>query len=109
MPLCFLSLKGEDILLAIKVQPRASRRGIVGIYGERLKVAVNAAPEKGKANRELVQILAGLLRLPKGDIEVVCGHGSRDKTLAIKQVVSAHERDRIEKIFSGLLLDTDKN
>ncbi|RME21160.1 MAG: YggU family protein, partial [Deltaproteobacteria bacterium] len=63
------------------VQPGARRTGLDGIHGERLKVKVEAAAEKGRANKELVRFLAEILGVKRSQIELVAGAGSRRKTI----------------------------
>lgn len=48
-----------------------------------LKARVHAVPEKGKANKALVKLIADYLKVPKSSISVVAGHTSRIKTLEI--------------------------
>ena len=50
----FLSSHGEGVLLQLQVAPRASIARIVGIHGDHLKVAVQAAPTEGRANEAVV-------------------------------------------------------
>ena len=40
--------------LSIKVEPRSSKSGIVGPYGNALKVKLTSPPVEGKANKELI-------------------------------------------------------
>ena len=51
--------------LRVKAQPRARRPGlqglVAGVDGPRIKVAVNEAPEDGRANRAICALLAGVL------------------------------------------------
>ncbi|MBE7558294.1 DUF167 domain-containing protein [bacterium] len=89
--------------IAVRVVPKSSRRGIVGVVGERLKVALHAAPEKGKANRELLELLAETLDCPARCLSVVAGHTSRDKTL---EVHGADSR-RLAATLTALIKDTD--
>ncbi len=63
--------------------PGGSRTALVGPYGDRLRVKVSAPPEAGKANKELLALLASHLRIPKRDLEVVRGPGLPLKTVAI--------------------------
>ena len=44
--------------LQLKVVPKASRNRVVGWVGLRLKIQVTAAPERGKANEAVVEVLA---------------------------------------------------
>jgi hypothetical protein len=64
------------------VSPGARRTEVVGLHGDRLKVRVAAAPEKGAANRELIAFLARTLNLPKNAFRLL-GAQSRSKVVEI--------------------------
>ena len=81
--LCW-SRTAEGITLRVRVQPRASHAGIEGIKGDSLRVRLNAPPADGRANAELIELLSKALRIRKTDIEIIRGHTSREKTVAIK-------------------------
>lgn len=68
----------------LKVVPGASREGLAGRYGDRLKLRVTAAPESGKANKAVLALLARVLRLPKGQLALVRGAGMPLKTVAVR-------------------------
>jgi uncharacterized protein len=72
--------------LQLRVSPGAKRSAIVGRHGAAWKVRVNAAPEDGKANAAVVKLLADTLALRERDVEIVSGHASRDKTVALAGV-----------------------
>jgi uncharacterized protein len=72
--------------LQLRVSPGAKRSAIVGRHGGAWKVRVNAAPEDGKANAAVVKLLADTLALRERDVEIVSGHASRDKTVALAGV-----------------------
>jgi len=69
--------------LTVKVVPGASRTELAGYTGGVLRVRVVAAPEKGKANRELTDFLAGALGVRKSAVTVVRGATARTKTVEI--------------------------
>ncbi len=69
--------------LALKVAPKASRTAVTGWAGEGLKLSVTAAPERGKANAAVIDLLAAALDLPKSVIRVVRGHASPQKWVEI--------------------------
>jgi hypothetical protein len=48
-----------------------------------LVIALNSPPEKGRANDELIALVAGTLRLPRKALELTGGAGSRHKILRI--------------------------
>ncbi len=54
---------------------------------------VTQAPEDGKANAAVVRLLADTLALRATDVEIVSGHASRDKTIALAGI----GRDEIER------------
>jgi hypothetical protein len=72
--------------LQLRVSPGAKRSAIVGRHGAGWKVRVNAAPEDGKANVAVVKLLADTLSLRERDVQIVSGHASRDKTVALAGV-----------------------
>ena len=75
-----------DVLLQVKVVPGASRTRIVGPLGDRLKVAVAAPPEKGKANGELEALLAKLCGVRAANVTVESGRSSAAKLVRIRGV-----------------------
>ncbi|MCK5639186.1 MAG: YggU family protein [Gammaproteobacteria bacterium] len=77
--------RNADLLLFIRVQPRASHNEIVGPHGEQLKVRITAPPVDGKANVHLQKFLARAFTVTKADITLLGGESGRDKRLRIKQ------------------------
>ncbi len=75
--------------LFLRVTPNASRDAIEGAETRddglvRLRVRVTAQPEKGKANKAVVALLAKTLRLPKSSLSVMSGETGRDKTIRVE-------------------------
>jgi uncharacterized protein (TIGR00251 family) len=69
--------------LSIRIQPRASKNGIVTMEDGGLKIRLTAPPVDGAANEALVKFLSGVLSIPKSRVEIVSGHTSRDKIVRI--------------------------
>ena len=86
--------------LTLRVAPGARRPGIAGRHGAGWKLRVGAAAEEGKANAAVVALLADTLGVPRRDIEIVSGHGSRDKTVALAGI-SLDETERRLAAASG--------
>lgn len=71
------------VTIVVNVIPSSGRAGFFLDKAGRLKCHLKSAPEKGKANQELIGILAKALGVPKQDIEIVGGLISRSKRLRI--------------------------
>ncbi|MFI4910691.1 MAG: DUF167 domain-containing protein [Sedimentisphaeraceae bacterium JB056] len=74
------------ISFCVKIVPGSSRTSIEGALGNMLKIKVAAAPEKGKANKELTAFLAKKLGVRKSDIEITSGKTNPVKTIEIKNI-----------------------
>lgn len=77
------------VLARVRVAPKASAGRLCGPCADAngspaLKVAVAAAPEGGKANAALVQMLARAWDVPKSSVTVVAGARDRRKTVGIR-------------------------
>jgi uncharacterized protein (TIGR00251 family) len=87
----FIREHRNGITLAVKVIPNASRSELRLDEG-RLIARLAAPPLEGKANRELVKIIAKTIRIPQGSIEILQGKTGREKVVLIvgaeKQSVS---------------------
>ena len=73
----------QKAVLEVRLQPGAKSTGLVGLRNGVLHARVTAAPEKGRANRALLELIAGELRLAKSDLEIVRGHTGRHKVLYV--------------------------
>lgn len=70
------------MMLRVKVTPRSARSEIAGTLADgTLKIRIAAPREKGKANAELIRVLARHLKIAPEAIEIVSGH-----TAALKMV-----------------------
>jgi hypothetical protein len=83
------------LLIDVLVQPRASRKKIGPLCGDRLKIAVTAPPVDGAANAALIETLAKALAVPKRAIAVIAGHSSRRKTVRIDGVSRAAAQEKL--------------
>jgi uncharacterized protein (TIGR00251 family) len=77
----------------LRVAPGATRAGVVGRYGDAWRVRVSAPPEGGRANDEVVRLLADTLAVPRSSVTLVSGHGARDKIVELAGV----EPEQIER------------
>lgn len=73
------SRRTPEGLLHVRVQPKARASVIVGWQAGALRVRVTAAPEDGRANRAVIELLAEALCVSPSSIALVRGATSRDK------------------------------
>lgn len=70
--------------IQIKVIPKSRvTEFIEKMDDETYKIRVKAAPEKGKANAELIRFLSKTLKIQKDDILIISGHTDTRKLLKI--------------------------
>lgn len=91
-------LTPEGVVLKIRLRPSSSRQGIVGVQDDRLLISVHSPPEKGKANREALKVLARHLGVPASRLEITSGLASRLKTVLARGL----DRGRLEKILRDI-------
>jgi hypothetical protein len=85
-----------SVRLDIKVIPK-SRHQRLEFQGNALKIWLQAPPSDGRANDELIEILAKKLGVPGWRVEIVAGFTSRNKKVDILGV----NLEEIEKILSS--------
>jgi uncharacterized protein (TIGR00251 family) len=74
---------GPDLILHLRIQPRAAKDEIAGPYGNTLKVRLTAPPVDGKANEHLRAFLGELCGVAKSQITVISGETGREKRVRI--------------------------
>jgi uncharacterized protein (TIGR00251 family) len=72
------------LIIQIKVAPSSGKQKIILDKSENLKFYLKSPPEKGKANKELIDLLAEKLSCSKNSIEIVGGLTSRTKKIKIE-------------------------
>ncbi len=76
-------------------RPAPRRSEIVGRHGDAWRVRVSAAPERGRANDELLELLARTLELPRPQLTLVSGATSRDKLVQLDGIDAAEAERRL--------------
>lgn len=77
-----VEVKG-GVRLRLRVKAGAGRNALLGSHAGALKLSVTAAPEKGKANRAVLGLLAERLGVPPSSLELISGAASPDKTVLL--------------------------
>jgi uncharacterized protein (TIGR00251 family) len=78
-----LTTQPEGVVVPVRAQPGARKNAVVGEHAGSLRVAVSAAPEQGKANEAIAEVLAGALGCRTSRITLLSGKTSRSKRFLI--------------------------
>ncbi len=71
-------------MLTVKAQPRAKAPGVEELGPDRFRIRVRAAPDKGRANAEIVERLAAHLGVPPSRLTIVRGATSSQKLFRLE-------------------------
>jgi uncharacterized protein (TIGR00251 family) len=74
----------RQLTLTLKVIPKASKNEVADVQPDgALKVKVTAAPERGKANAAVCDLLAKFFDVPKRNVEILRGETSHSKQVRV--------------------------
>lgn len=79
----WLSVCRDSVTLTVLARPGAPRAGVLRIDPRGPVVGLKSAPERGKANAELVEIVARMAGVARSAVELVAGAAGRQKSLRI--------------------------
>jgi uncharacterized protein len=90
-----LRAAGGAVFVPLRVSPGASRQGPGGEHGGRLRVYVQAPPERGRANEATCRVLAAALGMKPRDVSIASGAAGRDKEARIDGVDAKTVADKL--------------
>lgn len=91
----------EGSILPVRAHAGARRNGIQAQRAGSLRVSVTQAPEKGKANKAIIALLAASLGLRKSQIKLVAGETSLVKRFLIRDITPAELCDRVRQALES--------
>jgi len=94
-----IAAHAEGWIVPVRAQPGARKNGVTGEHAGALKVAVTAAPEQGKANKAILEVLRDALGLKRSQIEQLSGETSRDKRFLIRELSREELAARIAAVL----------
>ncbi len=74
------------VVFTVRVQARARRDGIEGLWQGALRVRLTAPPIEGRANEALRRLLAARLNIPASAVRILAGERSRVKRVEVRGV-----------------------
>jgi uncharacterized protein YggU (UPF0235/DUF167 family) len=90
-------MAGASTRLRVRVTAGARRSEIVGRYGDAWKVRVAPAPERGRANAALLELLSRELGVGSSELSIVAGHAAQDKVVELRGISAAEIAARLEQ------------
>jgi uncharacterized protein len=89
----------DGVILPVRAQPGSRRNEIRGEQNGMLKVCVTQSPEKGKANKALVDLLCRSLGLKKSQIELISGETSQNKRFLVREIGGEELARKIRRVL----------
>ncbi len=87
-------MSGTGARLRVRLTPRGGSSRIDGVLDGVLRVRVSAPPVDGAANEALLRLLADELGVPRRDVSLVSGAGSRTKVVEVGGLTAERVRAR---------------
>ncbi len=94
----WLRIGAGHVTVQIRARPGAGRQRIVRSDDRGLVVALNSPPEKGKANEELIEFVAGLIGVPRSALAIVRGASAHSKVVQIATPIPETIANRIRSL-----------
>lgn len=95
-------MPGAPSRLYLRVAPGGHRSAVVGRYGDRWKLRVAAAPERGRANEQVLVVIAEALDISRAAVRLVAGAASRDKIIEVDGIDHDEAERRLQRVASHL-------
>ena len=92
------------VQVTVRVIPRASKPGIVGIRDGALLVRLQSPPVEGAANAELIEVIATTFGTPRRDVSITSGERSKNKRIALLTL----DRNRVAAVLQSLGIDPNE-
>ncbi len=98
----------EGTILPVVAQPGAKRNAVLGERAGALRVAVTAAPDKGKANDAIQSVLAENLGCKTAQVAMISGATSRQKRFLIRGIAPEDLNRRLSILLAPIDQDRGK-
>lgn len=79
----WFKIQDQQVRINILAKPHAKKTAFLGIGEQGLLISLHAKPHQGAANKELISYLSKMFELPKTQIILQKGEGSRYKQVVI--------------------------
>ena len=90
-------MKEESTTIVVQVQPNARQNKVVRFGDGVLHLRISAPATKGKANKELLKLLSGILGVPKTHLIIERGMTSKKKTIVMQGLTQDEAEAQLER------------
>ena len=97
-----VSVHDRGSVLPVRAQPGAKKNLLLGERAGALRVAVSAAPERGKANEAIVALLAETLCCKRSQIGLLSGESSRAKRFLIEGISALELQAKLAALLPAI-------
>jgi len=95
----YLTSISNGVRIKIVVKPNSKQPGVkIDSEKKYLQISVKSPPAKGKANKEVLKLLAKQLETSTGNLSIVSGQTSRDKVILVTNNTYEDIQKKIERI-----------
>ncbi|KAI5190391.1 uncharacterized protein NEMIN01_1015 [Nematocida minor] len=85
------------VIINCEVKPK-SKVFSIAWSDDVLNISVTSMAVENKANKEVVEILHNLFKVPKNRIKIVSGHKSKSKSVLVEEINKEDAKNKLEKI-----------
>lgn len=79
----WFKIQNQQVRINIFAKPNAKKTAFLGFSEQGMLISLHAKPHQGAANKELIAYLAKLFHLPKTQVVLQKGEGSRHKQVVV--------------------------
>jgi len=79
----WLRVGNDFVTIEVVVRPSSPRREVLRTDARGIVIAIASPPERGKANDELIRLIAKLAQVPRSAVAILSGETSRRKVVKI--------------------------
>ena len=93
---------GDGVILALEVSPASGKPGFFTGYDpwrKAIRCAVRSPPEKGRANREVMESLARELGVPVSSVEILSGATQPRKKVRVGSITRAAVLQSLDRLI----------
>ena len=74
----------DGVILSVRANAGAKKNAVTGEHDGAVKISVTQAPEKGKANKAIVEVICKSLGLKRSQVELLSGETSSHKKFLLR-------------------------